>query len=411
VLLKPDPKRHERRFAWPSFLADGRRFTFLKVHGDDVGAVMLAGPGMEPKELVAVKSNAQYVDPGYLLYVQDGTLLARQMDRDSGQLGGSTIAVADPVYYFYPTGLGNFSASHTGVLAYHSHSNQSRIVWFDRTGKELGVVRAPAGHLTLQLSADERRLLFDRTDSRSGAHDLFLLELDRGAEVQLTSEPGTEVGARWAANDTVVYGRTTGGPPRLHRRSLAANSDQPIGVGDKGLQQPSDTSRDGTRVLFHQRSSRGDFDIYALNLTDNTVVALRDSPFNEIVARLSPDGRYVAYVSNEGGRPNIYVMPFASGGARRAVSTEGGTTPRWSPDGRTLYYVAVRGEQVDFAAAPVTAGASLEIGAASHLFSQPPNRRWTDYAVTRDGRFLALQTEVFAGSHPLTVIVNWSPGR
>jgi Tol biopolymer transport system component len=411
ALLKPDPNRKERRFAWPSFLADGRRFTFLKVQGDDAGSVMLAGPAMEPKELAALKSNAQYVGPGYLLHVQDGTLLARRMDVDTGQLTGTPTAVADPVYYFYPTGLGNFAASHTGVIAYQSQGNQSRIVWFDRTGKELGVVRPPGGYFTLKLSADERRLLYDRTHPRSGAHDLFLLELDRGAEVQLTSEPGTEAGPRWAANDTIVYSRTTGGPPRLYRRSLTANSDQPIGPEGKALQMPTDTSSDGTRVLFNQRSPRGDFDIFSLNLRDNTVAPLRDSPFTEVDARFSPDGRYVAYASNEGGRFNVYVMPFGSPGARRAVSTEGGTTPRWSPDGRTLYYVAVRGEQVDFAAAPVTAGASLQIGAASHLFSQPPNRRWTDYAVTRDGRFLALQTEVFAGSHPLTVIVNWSPGR
>ena len=412
ALITLDAQRKEKRVAWPAFLPDGRQFTFLKVLDDDSARIMLAAPGSPQKEILEARSNAQYVDPGYVLYVQDASLIARRFDASTGQISGPPIAVADPVAYFHPTGLGHFSASRNGVIAYQSHANLARIAWFDRAGNERGTVRPSGGYLSLKLSPDGKQLLYDRANPRTGAHDLYLLEMDRGAEIQLTNEPGSEVYPHWGLGDTILYARTRGNAPRLFRRSLASALDEPVGPErTRQLQQPTDVSRDGRWLLYSQRSARGDYDIHALHLPDMKEIVLRESVSNEVDGRFSPDGKHVAYASNEGGRPNVYVMPFAAGGSRRAVSTDGGTTPRWAPDGRQLYFVSAASDEAYVSSVPIAAGAVLGIGQPSRLFPLAPGRRWGDFIPTSDGRFLAVQHLQFAGAQPLTIIVNWSPRR
>jgi eukaryotic-like serine/threonine-protein kinase len=405
--IKPDAARREKRTMAPSFLPDGRSFLYTLGFADDTGAVMLAQPGAAPRELARVKSNARYVEPGYVLFVQESTLIARRLDASTGSISGDPISVATPVSYFHSTGIAHFSASFNGVIAYQSHQTLSRIASFSRSGKELAGLRPPAPYLSLRLSESGRQLLFDRIDVRTTTYDIHLLELDRGAETQITSEPSTEVYPLWAPDDALIYAVARGGPPRLHRHSLDTGRAEPLGPDVFGLQQPTDISRDGQWLLYSQRSTRGDYDIHALHLTDGKVVPVRDSTFNETDGRFSPDGRHVAFVSNERGNSRVYVMPFQQPGVRRAVTSEEGSSPRWSRDGRDLFYVEASADEAHLTSVPMTLTPVLTIGKPTRLFSLPPGRRWVDFAPMPDGNFIALQNVQFAGLQPLTIVVNW----
>jgi Tol biopolymer transport system component len=265
-VMKPDRKRNETRVLWPSFLPDGRSFVFTVTFSDDSGALMFKQPDTAPRELSRAKSNAQYVDPGYLLFVQDSSLIARRFDAATGALSGDPIAVASPIVYFFSTALAQFSASRTGMIAFHSHTDLTRVAMVDRSGKELETVRQPAGYQSLRLSRDGRQLLFDRTDPRTTAFDVFLFETDRGAETQLTSNVGTEAYPVWGPRDTIIYMSVSGGAPRLTRRALHSGAEEPIGPDGLGLQQPSDVSPDGQWLVYSQRTTRGDFDLHGLHL-------------------------------------------------------------------------------------------------------------------------------------------------
>ena len=405
--IKPDATRGEKRTTAPSFLPDGRTFLYMSGFADDTGAVMLAQPGTPSRELVRAKSNARYVEPGYVLFVQESTLIARRLDRATGRFSGDPISVATPVSHFHSTGIAHFSASYNGVIAYQSHQTTSRIASFSRFGEELAALRPPAQYLSLQLSENGRQLLFDRADARTTTFDIHLLELDRGAETQITSERSTEVYPLWSPGDTLIYAVARGRAPRLHRHSLNSGRAEPLGPDVVGLQQPTDISRDGQWLLYSQRSTHGDYDLHALHLTDGKVLPLRDSTFNETDGRFSRDGRYIAFVSNETGTSHVYVMPFQQPGPRRAVSSEEGSVPRWSRDGRELFYVAASGDEAHMTAVPMTLTPAITIGKPTQLFSLPPGRRWPDFASTPDGNFIAVQHVQFAGRQPLTIVVNW----
>jgi len=193
VDLKPDPSQGEARFAWPAFLPDGRRYLYSVTGREERAEVRLAEPGRPPRTVLKARSNARYVDPGFLLFVEDGALLARRFDAASGTLTGDAIPVADEVNYFRATALAHFTASSSGVLAYSSGSDLSRLAWFDRAGRETGQLGPPDSYQNVRISSDGREVLFDRITRRTRNYDLWSLDLSRGFETRLTSSPETEV--------------------------------------------------------------------------------------------------------------------------------------------------------------------------------------------------------------------------
>jgi Tol biopolymer transport system component len=406
---RPDPGRGEYRVVWPAFLPDGRRYLYLAAGRDDTGAIMLAGPGFEPREVLKVKSNAQYVEPGYPLFVKDSTLVARRFDPATGAVSGDTIAIADRVTYLRPTGLAQLSASPNGVVAYHQYRDQRRIAAFDRTGREVGQMMPTGYYQAVRLSPDRRKILFDRMDAKLMTFDAWMFDLARGAESSLTAMPTTEALPIWATDDSIIYASVTGGAPRPVRRNLVTGAEQRLGNDTNQAQWPFDVSRDGHWFLFGQRSESGTFDILAQRLSDTSVVPFRinqrrASGANLTEARFSPDGRFVAYVSDETGRSEVLIAPFPSGAAT-PVSLGGGGAPRWSADARELFYIGADGELMTV---PVRLTPSIEIGNAVRLFHARANDgSWGSYEAAPDGRFFAVVQTQVASRQPLTVIVNW----
>jgi len=170
------------------------------------------------------------------------------------------------------------------------------------------------------------------------------------------------------------------------------------------MQTSPDLSPDGKSVIYEQRGAGGKFDLIAVSLADRKSTAFEQSDADEAGARFSPDGNWVAFVSDLAGRDDIYIAPFPGPGRMRIVSPSGGWLPRWSRDGRELFYVAADGTVF---ATPITPGPALEIGVPKALFNRGSRARWSSFEPTRDGRFIAVEPVQYAAEMPLHAILNW----
>jgi Tol biopolymer transport system component len=401
-VIERDVTRQDR-VTWPSFLPDGRRFFYLSGQGPTAGAVMLGSLDGPAREVLAVRSNAQYVEPGYIVYAQDGALLARRFDAVSGEARGEPVAFAGSVWQFLSTGIAQFSASRNGAVIFHSEWDEARIVRFDRQGREGAALRAAGPYEYVVSSAAGRDLLVDRREPKTGTLDIWRIEIGRDAESRVTSDPGSELHGVIAPDGSLIFASTVSGAPRIYRRPLHG-PDEPLAPGQPGLQSAPDLSPDGKWVIYQQRMTQSKFDLLSVSLTDRTIVPFHQSDAEEMAPRFSPDGRHVAFTSDLGGRLDVYVAPFPGPGPKRIVSTSGASIPRWSPDGRELFYVGVDGTVFSV---PIDTTPVLEIGRPTPLFTRGSRARWKGFEPARDGGFIALEPVRFGAEQPMHVILNW----
>ncbi|HKC23980.1 MAG TPA: protein kinase, partial [Thermoanaerobaculia bacterium] len=208
-LLKPDAARGETRLSWPQFLPDGRSFLYLATRKDGFGELMVGSlDGGPSRDVGPLESRFEYCDPGFLVFAREGALFAQRFDAKTAKLTGPLVSLAPAVYYFYTSKWAAFATSRTGTLAYAPRGNLTRLVWFDRSGKMLGEVgAADAGEtISLAISPDGRNAVFDRTRADLGTYDIWMIDLARGVETRLTSDPNTEFDPVWLPDGKhVVY--------------------------------------------------------------------------------------------------------------------------------------------------------------------------------------------------------------
>jgi len=414
AIVRPDRARGER-VVWPSFLPDGKRFLYLSQLPNITGQLMLGARGRAPRPIASAVSNVQWVDPDYLVFAQEGVLVAQRFDQATERIVGAPVSIAEPVDRFLTSGRAMFTTSRNGAIAYHSSANVARLIWVDRSGKEVGAVGAPGNYLNVRLSPDGGSVAFDRTKPGIGTWDLWTIDLARGVETRLTSDPGSEAFPVWMSDGrTILFADESHSNTTLNlarKRLDTGVEDQLLPIGTQ-QRRPIDVSPDGHTLLFTERTPLGTFNILMLPL-DGTAKpsALFASRFNEADPRFSPDGRSISFTSNESGQFEVYVAPVPSTGGKTLVSAgisigsdyEGGA--RWSHDGRELFYVS---NDRRLMAVPVRTKPTLEVGTPVPLFTFQ-GRAWTDFAVSADGkRFLAVVPQAFAGEQPLTVILNWT---
>jgi Tol biopolymer transport system component len=408
VVLKPDAAAGETRVVWPWFLPDGERYLFF-ARTEDGGRVMLAEPGRPSRLVVKAASQVEYSDPGYVLYVNGGVLLGQRFDVRTGATSGHPFSVAERVAYFLSTGAASFATSRGGTLVFQPQSDVHRLVWFDRSGRELGTVGQPSGLLAVYVPPDGRPVLFDRARSDLGTYDVWSYDADRNVETRVTSAPDTEFGARWLPGGrSIVYSSVLGRNPHIVRLDLATGKQDEI-LPQGGFQTAADVSPDGRTLLYFERPDRGDFALWTLPLAGGGVPhRFLEAAFTSDDARFSPDGRFIAFVAADSGRPEVYVVPYPGPGEKVRVSSSGADLVRWSRDGRELLFLGADGR---FMATPVRTSPSLQLGEPRPLFTLKASSKWLSFDVSADGtRFLAVVPEVVAARAPLSVVVNWPVG-
>ena len=226
------------------FLPDGKRYLYLQRSPDRAYNIMLGEAGREPRAVRTTESLAQYLAPGYLVFARDGTLLAQRFDADSARVSGDPIALAEPVAEFASPGWAAFAVSATGAIAYQSPGGRARLSWFDRAGhrQPLDNIASP---LSVRVSPDGSRALFNRNDPRTGDLDIWALEIARGGETRITSDVGTETAGLLMPDGSLVYSQARGRSPRLQRRDLATGETRAL-LPDGSFQEVQDYTPDGT---------------------------------------------------------------------------------------------------------------------------------------------------------------------
>ena len=406
ILIRADAGNAALRLAWPLFLPDGERFLYLSRDVDGQGNLMLAEPGKPPRPVTRIASFFQYLDAGFLVYSREGTLVAQRFDWKSGRVSGEPVSVAERVRYFYSTASAAFAAR-AGTIAFLSQPDSSRLAWFDRGGREVAKLGAPGAYLDLDLAADGKRLLFDRARPGLETYQVWSYDLERSVEAPVTNGIDTEVFPKLLADGkSLVFSAVRGTPPLLRRLDMATGKEEALTEGRRAFQMPEDVSPDGRTLVFVERTETGNFDIWTLALDGSAKpVPLLQSSFDKHKVRFSPDGRFVAFLSNEAGRFEVYVMPFPGPGERVRVSEGGAGLLRWGRDG-ALYYLSGDGH---FVTAPVRTSPVLQVGAPKTLFAVG-NRSWIDFDVSPDAqKILAIVPEIVGNESPMNVLVNWTP--
>jgi hypothetical protein len=409
-LVKADSGRGEIRVNWPWFLPDGKRFLYFMRLRDKSGRIMLFEPGEPPRPILTASSNVQFVEPGYLVFAREGVLLAQRFDWKTGRLEGEALPVAERVTYFESSAFAAFAASAAGTVAYRTSETVSRLVWFDRAGRELGTVGPPGDYLDLSMAPDGRKVYYDRREPGLGTLDIWSFDLERGVETRVTSTPDTEISpVELEGGKSMAFAATREGQPRLYKMDLVSGHEELLAPVPVAFQICQDVSPDGSTLLYIERTPETPFDIWTVPVrgTRKPTPVLRSSSGKKEV-RFSPDGRFLSFDSDESGRSEVYVMPYPGPGERRRVSLDGALMPRWSRDGRELLYVSTDRHVVSV---PVQTSPLLVLGAPRELFGLPGKHSWSGFVMSPDGkRFLAIVPEAVSGEQPLTVVTNWIPG-
>ncbi|HEX9305595.1 MAG TPA: protein kinase, partial [Thermoanaerobaculia bacterium] len=401
------PSSHELAHLWPHFLPDGRRFLYLgSTAGLKERAVFVSSLDSKERRAVApIHSRFEYAPPGNLVFARDGALFAQSFDEKKALLTGEPHLLAPSVHYFFGPAHATFSVSQTGAVAYQTAEPPSRLLWFDRAGREVGGLGQPSVMHGIRISPDGDRVAVAIENQRTGTSNVWVFELDRGVSTRLHGSAVDEKLPVWSPDGSkVLYRSDQKGPPDVHEIGVGSpGSERPV-LERPGVQQPEDVSRDG-RLLVYLNDTQARAEIWLLPLQGEPRPSpwLR-SPFNVSSPRFSPDGRWIAYESDESGRPEIYVALTDGAGEKKRLSPAGGRQPRWRRDGKEVEYLAPDGFVM---AVPVTLGTKVEAGVPARLFRVDPEIQ--DYDVAPDGsRFLISTSIEKAPESPLRVILNWT---
>jgi len=409
-VMTPSSEGGPLSVGWPEFLPDGERFVYLEL-GTSGGLRLMLGAldGTAPSPLVEADSRAQYVEPGYLLYVREGTLVAQAFDAGAGRLTGEPRPLADQVDAG-SSGQADFSASRDRTLVYRrTRLVARRLVWRDRAGRELGAVGELEGFGDLSLSPQGSRLAVDIYDEEGEQRDVWIYDLERGARSRLTFDPGGDWSPLWSPDGLrIAFGSDRSGRSGLFVKDASgAGEEQLLLAADEAL-APCDWSNDGRVVALVRLGADTGWDIWALPMDGSgDAFPVVVTPFLDSRPRFSPDGRWIAYESDESGRSEIYVRQFPGPGGRWQVSTSGGSEPWWSADGREIFYIDGDENLVSVA---VRAADVFTADLPEVLFEARVTQRIQrgHYLVASDGeRFLTVSPVESQTIPPMTVVLNW----
>jgi eukaryotic-like serine/threonine-protein kinase len=398
----------EANHIYPEFLPDGRHFLFFVLGRDDQGIHVGSLDSKEHHLILRESSSMAYVEPGYLLFGRKGALMAQRFDAKHIQALGEPVRIVDELEA--ASGFGySFSVSNNGVLVYWTGKRYSptQLTWYGRDGAKLGTLGPVGPFRQPRISSSGQRVAVNRFESGNEI-STWLIDA-RGVSSRL-SFGDFDLAPLWSPDDhSVIFSSPRDGlPPNLFQKTLSSGSEERR-LMHSGIDSiATDLSRDGRYAVYMANELGTNWNIYAMPLSgERTPQAVLRSQFSETDARISPDVRWLAYVSDESGRWEVYAQPFLSTGGKWQVSSNGGRQPQWSHDGKELFYVT---SDQKLMAVPVHAR-TLDPGTPKPLFQlhAPNDAIGNSYDVAPDDqRFLVSTLVGEEVSAPLTVVINWT---
>ncbi|HEX6650677.1 MAG TPA: protein kinase [Pyrinomonadaceae bacterium] len=411
LATKLSPKEEAHR--WPYFLPDGRHFVFLgdaettEDHHIRLGSL----DSQESEVLLNAISRIVYAAPGYLLYVTQGALVAREFDANTRKLTGDPITIAEHIAEVGGNHEFDFSVSEDGVLAYQTGDPNSQLTWFDRSGKKLSTVGEPRNYATVVLSPDERRAATTMLDSDGRIADVWLVDFARESLSRLTFESSAEGDPLWSPDGRrIVFSsnRVGNGEVDLYQKAAGGAGEDQMVFSSDSAKYPTSWSPDGKYILFENWSPKLKAGMWVLSLGDNQAKPLLESTvYDQFQGQLAPDGRFIAYTSNESGKWEIYVQPVPVNGEKWRISSNGGQLASWRKDGKELFYITAEGRLMSV---DITSSPKFESTVPRQLFqtSIKNTQQGLCYAATADGQRFLVNTYVQESNEPMTVVLNWT---
>ena len=408
--LKLDAAHRERSQRWPFFLPDGRRFLYLSTSDDGVRrAIYLAELGSDSvRQIVRADGNAQFVAPDQLLFVRKGSLYSQRVDPNTIAPGGEALLIEREIGFSPSILYSSFSAGPNGVLAFAPWVNPNRrLMRLDRNGKEVAAVSEGADWGASFISVRANHAVLNRTDPDTGNLDLWDIDLTRGVGSKITTDDSDDNHGIYSPDgSSLVYTSNRAGAFDIYLRKGANDSKVVTSEGGIAL---TDWTADGRYVIYHDRGQTTHADIWTLPIAGGPPRPFLRTPFYEGYATVSPNGRWIAYHSDQSGQFEVYVQPFPAGGNPVRVSVDGGAVAHWSADGREIFFVT---RNTEIASARVDATATtFDCRLPVVLFkipglvpAQPAFLPW--YAVEPDGHFLIVITPPDHPSASITVAMN-----
>jgi Tol biopolymer transport system component len=416
-----DSSLNETMHRHPSFLPDGRHFLYIAQPGNTIYIGSL--DSKHRKLLLTADSRAIYAPPGYVLFVRQGSLMAQRFDLKRLALTGDSFVLAEGVRFSALSGRAAFSVSDDGRLVYRTGAGSTnlRAIWINRNGEPGDAISQSGNNALPNISPDGKRLIVARTATYgSGSADLWIIDLVRGTNERLTfDENHDESFPVWSPDgNEIVFRSNKEGRYNLYRKPSSGSGEEKLLLKPDQAENITgvyDWSSDG-HILYTSSDAKGNKSIWTVSLAagPKAEVFLK-SAHNEDQPHFSPDGRWVAYMSNESGGNQIYVRPFPAAGGKTPVSLQGGIQPRWHPNGKELFFL----DRNKLMAVDIKADPIFEVGKPRVLFEVPgagpdsgnTSNPYATFAVTPDGRFLFTRRDTTQSvSSPLTVVLHWAAG-
>jgi len=424
-------QRLNENYPWPQMLPDGQHILYI---GWDARAghyrarALRFGDASTTKDLIETDSRVLYAPStatpgtGHLIFVRAGNLLAQPFDPDSLRVTGEAKPIASKVYFF-PTGAADFSVSNSGAIAYQSYVSRSQLMWVDRAGHQLSPIGpANINVESARLSPDGQRLVTAIYDIERGESNLWIFDVKTNLGRQLTLDPGMRDAPVWSPDSKTLaflHG-SIDRQARVYVRGLG-EKDMEEEMPAADFQMPADWSPDGRFLAYVNTGSprlanEAQGDVWLFDLArDRKLVPLLNTPFHEANPAFSPDGKWLAFTSNESGRPEVYIQAFQANenpgvtGERYLVSQDGALALRWRKNGSELFYLGFDGR---VQAVPVKLSPKPEVGLAKPLFTISTEARAAIHSVlgfdvSADGQRFVIPVVSSAEGPSIVVVQNW----
>jgi eukaryotic-like serine/threonine-protein kinase len=407
----PDKTLNEDSHRWPLFLPDGIHYLYSAIHLSgrrDLSSIYLGSLSSNEKRLMTKASaNVAYAAP-YLLFYRDQTLFGQHFDTRHFELTGEPVAIFTDVQFSPRISEAVFAASSAGLLVAQKtgDSGASELLWFNRKGEEIGIALKLGIYGNIMLAPNGRAVASDTTDPASQNTDIWTYDLETQSAKRLTFDPSIDSLPIWSPDGTrMVFASNRGVTFDLYLKDTNGAQDEKSIPQDGPDRFPTDWSPDGKYVLYERGA-----DLWFVAIPELRATQFLKASSSLKNGRFSPDGKWVAYSSNESGQWEIYVTSFPEAHGKWQVSNAGGDQPKWRSDGKELFYLSNDSKMM---AVPVKTGANFDAGTPMALFQANPREMVAtseqfSYDVSKDGQKFLINTQLKTAMTPISVVLNWS---